>query len=41
MQNRDKGMPSIILASPGILVKLLITLERDGIFYQILHTKTF
>ena len=32
MQNRDKGLPSIILASQGLLVKMFITLEPHGIF---------
>ena len=41
MQNSDKGLPSIILAGQGLLVKLRITLEPHGIFYQILHTDTF
>ena len=27
MQKGDKGLPSIILAAPGLLVKMLITLE--------------
>ena len=32
MQNDDEGLRSIILASQGILVKMLITLEPHGIF---------
>ena len=35
MQNRDEGLPSIILAGRGILVKMLINLEPHGIFDQI------
>ena len=30
MQNRDKGLPNIISAGLGILVKILITLEPHG-----------
>ena len=32
MQNGDKGLPSIILAGQGLLVKMFITLEPHGIF---------
>ena len=32
MQNDDETLPSIILASSGILVKMLITLEPNHIF---------
>ena len=32
MQNSGEGLPSIILAGQGILVKMLITLEPHGIF---------
>ena len=31
MQNVDEGLPSIILACRGILVKMLITIEPHGI----------
>ena len=34
MQNRDKGLPSIILVSRGLLVKMLINLEAHGILYS-------
>ena len=32
MQNSDKASMSIILAGPALLLKMLITLERCGIF---------
>ena len=32
MQNGDEASPSIILAGQALLVKMLITLERHGIF---------
>ena len=32
MENCDEASPSIILASEALLVKMLITLEPDGIF---------
>ena len=32
MQNGDEALPNIILASQCLLVKMLITLERRGIF---------
>ena len=32
VQNDDEGLPSIILAGRGLLVKMLITLELHGIF---------
>ena len=41
MQNSDKGLSSILLASQGLLVKMLITLERHGIFNQSVHSNTF
>ena len=34
MQNRDKGLPSLILVSRGLLVKMLINLEAHGILYS-------
>ena len=41
MQNGDEASLSNILAGWGILVKMLIFLEPQHIFYQILHTYTF
>ena len=32
MQNDNKGLPSIILIGPGLLVKMLKTLEQHDIF---------
>ena len=32
MHNGGEGLPNIILASQGLLVKMLITLEPHGIF---------
>ena len=32
MQNGYKGLPSIILAGQGLLVKMFITLDPHGIF---------
>ena len=32
MQNGDEASPSIILAGQALLMKMLITLELDGIF---------
>ena len=32
MLNGDEGLPSIILAGRGLLLKMLITLEPHGIF---------
>ena len=32
MQNGDKGLQSTILAGPGLLVKMLLTHEPQGIF---------
>ena len=42
MQNGAEGLPSIVLAGHGILVKMLITLEPHVyfFFYQIVHTNT-
>ena len=37
----DEGLPSIILASHGLLVKMLIILELHIYFDQILHTDTY
>ena len=37
----DEGLPSIILASHGLLVKILIILELHIYFDQILHTDTY
>ena len=31
MQNGDEGLPIIILVGPGLFVKMLITLELQGI----------
>ena len=33
VQNGDEGLPSIILAGRGLLLKMLITLEPNGIFF--------
>ena len=41
MQNRDEASPSIILAGRALLMKMLITLEPCGIFFQILYTIVF
>ena len=35
MLNGDEGLPSIILAGRGLLVKMLITLEPHVLFYSI------
>ena len=32
VQNGDEGLPSIILDGRGLLLKMLITLEPNGIF---------
>ena len=37
----DEGLPSIILAGHGLLVKMLIILELHIYFDQILHTGTY
>ena len=37
----DEGLPSIILASHGLLVEMLIILELHIYFDQILHTGTY
>ena len=37
----DEGLPSIILASHGLLVKMFIILELHIYFDQILHTDTY
>ena len=37
----DVGLPSIILAGHGLLVKMLIILELHIYFDQILHTGTY
>ena len=34
MQNGDKASPSIKLAGQSILVKMLLTLELQGIFWS-------
>ena len=42
MQNGCEGLSSIILASQGLLVKMLVTIEPHGIVLnQIFHTNTF
>ena len=40
-QTGDEGLPSIILAGHGLLVKMLIILELHIYFDQILHTGTY
>ena len=40
-QTGDEGLPSIILASHGLLVKILLILELHIYFYQIVHTGTY
>ena len=37
MQNGDKGLPIIIVAGLGLLVKRLIIIEQLGIFCILIH----
>ena len=41
MQKGDEVSPSIIMAGRAVLVKILITVEPDGIFGSNLHTYVF
>ena len=42
MKKCEKVSPSIILACRALLLKMIITLERDGIYLvQILYTDVF
>ena len=41
MQNGEEASPSIILAGRALLVKMLITLEPNGIFASIFYTYVF
>ena len=41
MQIDDEALPNIISAGRGLLVKMLIIMNRMVCFYQILHAYTF